>query len=104
METADVRSLVRSPRHPYTRALIECLPARAARGVDGRRRVSSIPGAAAGAAFIERGCKFAARCAHARDMCAAQTPALERAEGHAVRCLRWREIGAPPPRSPNCAA
>ncbi len=91
VETAGVYELFRQPRHPYTRALIDCLPARAKRGADGRAIVHSIAGSVA-SAFSAPGCRFAPRCDHAAAVCAA-APALEAvAEGHRVRCLRWREL------------
>jgi oligopeptide transport system ATP-binding protein len=45
---------------------------------------------------LPAGCVFAPRCRHARaGLCDVTLPALEdAAPGHAVRCLRWREIEA----------
>jgi peptide/nickel transport system ATP-binding protein len=92
VESADVRTLFRDPRHPYTHALINCLPARAARGLDGRRLVRSIPGTVASAANAA-GCKFAPRCDHAAPACRAEHPALEVADdARVIRCQRWRDL------------
>ncbi len=92
VETAPVRDLFRRPRHPYTRALIACLPAHAIRQPDGRRVVASIPGNVASAAR-EPGCRFATRCSFAADICREVLPPLEAlAEGLAVRCARWRDL------------
>ncbi|HRK25444.1 MAG TPA: dipeptide ABC transporter ATP-binding protein DppD, partial [Beijerinckiaceae bacterium] len=92
VESADVRTLFHRPRHPYTHALINCLPARAEPGPDGRRLVRSIPGTVASAAGAT-GCKFAPRCAHAAPPCHAAHPALESVEdGQTVRCCRWRDL------------
>jgi peptide/nickel transport system ATP-binding protein len=92
VESADVRTLLRKPRHPYTHALINCLPARAALGPDGRRVVRSIPGTVA-SAIKAAGCKFAPRCDHAAPACCAEHPALEVADdAWAIRCHRWREL------------
>ncbi|HRK24302.1 MAG TPA: ABC transporter ATP-binding protein [Beijerinckiaceae bacterium] len=92
VESADVRTLFRAPRHPYTRALIDCLPARAAAGPGGRRIVHSIPGTVASAASAQ-GCRFAPRCNHATAPCHAAPPALERNEAaHLIRCARWRDL------------
>ena len=92
VESADVKTLFRNPRHPYTRALMDCLPARAARGTDGRRRVNSIQGTVASALAMMLGCKFAPRCASAQEACRATAPMLEQTETQSIRCLRWREI------------
>jgi peptide/nickel transport system ATP-binding protein len=89
VESAPVRPLFHAPKHPYTRALLDCLPARAVRGEDGRRVVRSIPGQVSRAA---QGCGFASRCGYAVDACRVGTVALEAAPDGVVRCLRWREI------------
>jgi peptide/nickel transport system ATP-binding protein len=89
VESAPVRELFRSPRHPYTRALLDCLPARAAVDADGRRVVRSIPGQVGP---VDRGCAFAPRCAVAQARCGEQTVAIETDEARLMRCLRWREF------------
>jgi oligopeptide/dipeptide ABC transporter ATP-binding protein len=66
-------------RHPYTRALIGCLPS----GVSGSR-LTSIPAATSAA---EQGCRFAPRCTLATAICRTKTPALAPApNGDAVAC------------------
>jgi peptide/nickel transport system ATP-binding protein len=93
VESGDVKTLFRNPRHPYTRALMACLPARARREANGRRVVNSIFGSVASAANVPDGCKFSPRCTDAMDACRTTLPAFETiAAGQSVRCLRWREI------------
>lgn len=89
VESSPVKDLFRSPRHPYTSALLNCLPARAKRNADGRRTVQSIPGTIGSAG---EGCAFAPRCAHSIEMCRTSSVALEADGERSVRCLRWREI------------
>ncbi|GGH29393.1 ABC transporter ATP-binding protein [Alsobacter metallidurans] len=89
VESAPVRPLFHAPRHPYTRALLDCLPARAARGADGRRVVRSIPGTVS---RVAEGCGFAPRCEFVRDSCRVGAIPLESEPDRVVRCLRWREI------------
>ncbi|MXQ10880.1 ABC transporter ATP-binding protein [Microvirga makkahensis] len=91
VETGSVGEIFRTPRHPYTNALLNCLPARARRGEDGRRVVQSIPGSIG---KIGDGCAFAPRCVHATDPCGVGTVLLETEMDRSVRCLRWREIPA----------
>lgn len=91
VEAAPVKSLFRSPRHPYTRALIDCLPARAKADTSGRRVIQSIPGNV-GTAYQLSGCRFAPRCVYAIPACEAH-PQLERGQdGLLVRCTRWSEL------------
>jgi peptide/nickel transport system ATP-binding protein len=89
VESAPVRELFRSPRHPYTKALLDCLPARAAVGADGRRVVRSIPGQVGP---VDRGCAFAPRCVMAQARCGDEAPAIEADGARLMRCLRWREF------------
>jgi peptide/nickel transport system ATP-binding protein len=92
VETSATGPLFEHPRHPYTAALLNCLPARALRGADGRRTVQSIPGAIDASAFAAGRCSFTPRCARSADICRSRMPDLETAEATAtVRCLRWRE-------------
>jgi peptide/nickel transport system ATP-binding protein len=93
VEAGDVKTLFRNPRHPYTRALMDCLPARARREANGRRLVNFISGTVASAAQVPDGCKFSPRCTNAADGCRTTMPALETITAEqSVRCLRWREI------------
>jgi peptide/nickel transport system ATP-binding protein len=87
VESAGVRDLFKSPRHPYSGALLDCLPARAIRGVDGRRIVKSIPGQVS---MVERGCTFAPRCGKATSRCITEHPELETDETRLVRCFNWK--------------
>jgi peptide/nickel transport system ATP-binding protein len=92
VETAATAPLFDRPRHPYTAALLNCLPARALRGADGRRTVQSIPGAIDASAFAPGRCSFAPRCARSAELCRSRMPDLEAAGTAAtVRCLRWME-------------
>jgi peptide/nickel transport system ATP-binding protein len=90
VETAPVKPLFRAPRHPYTQALLECLPARALRGADGRRIVRSIPGQVS---LEAAGCSFAPRCEHASEVCRAVHPKLDTDDDRKTRCHLWQEIG-----------
>jgi peptide/nickel transport system ATP-binding protein len=92
VETDATAPLFERPRHPYTAALLNCLPARALRGADGRRTVQSIPGAVDASAFAPARCSFTPRCSRAAEICRSRMPELEGAgAAAAVRCLRWRE-------------
>ncbi len=100
VEEGDVRSLFKTPRHPYTRGLLACMP-HLGRGQDGGRgedrdgagRLAAIPGNMPSPVARPAGCTFAPRCAHAQPACTTAEPALEEVgPGHAARCRRWREI------------
>ena len=84
VEDAPVQSLFTAPRHPYTRALLDCVPrlATVARGFD------SIPGQppAAGARIV--GCAFAERCSLAFERCRHERPQPRQVDRyHRAACL-----------------
>lgn len=73
VETADVWDLFRQPAHPYTQALLECIP-----HVDATRPLLPIPGTAPDPAHLPLGCPFHPRCflAEGRPQCAQARPLL----------------------------
>ena len=73
VESAPCRDLFRTPRHPYTAALMRCAPT-----LDGpiARRLATLPGQPPPAGLRIDGCAFAPRCAFATDRCARERPPL----------------------------
>jgi oligopeptide/dipeptide ABC transporter ATP-binding protein len=72
VERAPVMDVFDMPQHPYTRALLECLPR-----LDQRHEVvSAIPGTPPNPADLPPGCPFAPRCPQAVDSCTADEPVL----------------------------
>ena len=86
VEQASVNEIFASPAHPYTRALLDCLPRTdRPRGA----RMVSIAGQPPDLAALPVGCAFAPRCPQADDGCTRVAPALQNFdEGRAVACLR----------------
>lgn len=89
VETAQTVPLFRKASHPYTRALLSCLPARAQADASGLRRLVPITGQPG---LFGTACAFAPRCSHATVLCDIDAPDLELTNGGAVRCLRWRDL------------
>jgi oligopeptide/dipeptide ABC transporter ATP-binding protein len=90
VEIAPTEPLFATPRHPYTEALLSAVPV-----PDPRRRAQRIvlEGDVADPFNPPSGCHFHPRCRYATDRCQVETPELtEIAPGHAVRCLRAREL------------
>jgi oligopeptide/dipeptide ABC transporter ATP-binding protein len=72
METGDVRSIFRSPRHPYTQGLLTSIP----RLQDDKHRLSQIPGTIPAAGSVKTGCPFYSRCSYRIPRCAAEMPPM----------------------------
>lgn len=93
VERADVRSVMKTPRHPYTMGLLASLPSLA---ID-KKRLPSIGGSVPGMMEIPPGCPFNPRCRYAQPgRCDVGNPPRPEiiGEGHEVACLRAREIMA----------
>ncbi|ELY87946.1 dipeptide ABC transporter ATP-binding protein [Natrialba taiwanensis] len=65
VETGPAGRVLRDPSHPYTRALLDCLPQR----VDRNERLPTIEGAVPDPTDDRSGCPFAPRCERATDDC-----------------------------------
>ena len=92
VEEGPVEAVLGRPAHPYTRALLSCIPRRGE--LRGRAlRMQPIPGSMPSAICAPPGCRFYARCAHARPVCLEAMPALQPvAPGWSTRCVRWQEV------------
>ena len=97
VERASRDRLFSEPLHPYTWALLAAVPRM------GRRRGEDMPAALGGdppsPIQLPNGCRFAARCAYAKDICHTEKPLLrELADGHAVACHLVTDSGTAPHR------
>ena len=85
VESARADKLFRTPRHPYTQGLLQCIP------VPGRtrpgERLGAIPGLVPTPVGDLSGCQFRNRCAHARTDCAGMIPVSATVPDHQVRCV-----------------
>ncbi len=91
VEEADVRSLMKSPKHPYTIGLLESLPGLHA----SHERLPSIKDSVPSLLDIPPGCPFHPRCPYAVEgLCdSGGAPKAKIVEGHGrVACLRVNEI------------
>ena len=82
IERGPVTDIFARPRHPYTRALIDCIP----RGLSEAERLTGIEGTVPGVAQYPAGCRFHPRCPIAQDMCATAVPQLNTAGDTAAAC------------------
>ncbi len=81
VESASAADLFAHPRHPYTAALMNCVP-RLSGPVP--PRLETLPGQPPNPAQRIDGCAFAPRCAFATERCAREAPPLRPLEGSTV--------------------
>jgi len=82
-EVGPVRAVVKSPRHPYARGLMDSIPTLATDA----DRLKQIPGAMPRLLAIPRGCAFHPRCAQAFDRCRRERPEPARIGAGAIACF-----------------
>ncbi len=91
VEMATTREIFRSPRMPYTEALLRSLP----RLSDPTHtRLSAIPGRPPDLARRTGGCSFAPRCRYRDTRCDEEQPAETREGGRGYACFHPRGAGA----------
>ncbi len=87
VELGDAVAVLDTPRHPYTRGLLDSVPAVTHPGA----RLRQIRGSTPSLLRLGPGCSFLERCDRAVAGCGTM-PALDVNEGRAVRCIRPLEI------------
>jgi oligopeptide/dipeptide ABC transporter ATP-binding protein len=76
VEEGRTAALFEHRLHPYTEALLGCVPRLETAGA-GNDRLVSIQGSPPDLAMLPPGCRFAPRCPRAAERCTGQSPALE---------------------------
>lgn len=81
IELSRVSNLFVNPRHPYTRALMECIPDAS------KKKIRPIPGFVPSLINLPGGCSFHPRCQYAMERCRVEMPVLKQVEeGVLIRC------------------
>ena len=90
VEFAGAEEIFKNRLHPYTKALLAAVPIPAI--IEGRKR-QLLTGEITSPIDPKPGCRFAARCPYATDICHAENPQLDEVlEGHFVACHNVKEI------------
>lgn len=96
VELADRDELYRTPKHPYTKALLSAIPIPDPR-IEKRRQRIILSGDLPSPINIPKGCRFHTRCPMAQEICRIEEPAFERKEGreHFAACHFSDQVSAP---------
>jgi peptide/nickel transport system ATP-binding protein/oligopeptide transport system ATP-binding protein len=90
-ELGPARTVLSSPKHPYTRALFQSMP-QILESTGNRRKTKLpvIPGDSSTAQLPVEGCVFEPRCPDRMEDCRAREPALVNlGESHTVSCFKY---------------
>ena len=90
VETSTSTDIYRTPRHPYTQALISAIPI-----ADPTRRPDRIilEGDVPSPISPPSGCRFHTRCRYAQPLCESEVPPLESVSDRgSVACFYWRDL------------
>jgi len=91
-ELGPAHGVLSSPQHPYTQALLSCLPPHN-NDAAGRGRPALLPviaGAPPSLAVLSQGCSFEPRCESRMELCRAHEPsAAQLGHRHEVACLKF---------------
>lgn len=88
VETGNTRTIINHPRHPYTKALLDCLPR-----LNEVKRLEPIGGEPPYPYAFPVGCRFAPRCRSVTDSCLEKYPeVIEIDKTHTAACWYANEL------------
>ena len=89
VEAGTVGDILRTPRHPYTRALLASIPVL---GRGKQQQIKAIKGATPDPYDRPVGCSFAPRCEYAAAVCNSVQVERQITASHRIMCSRYQEI------------
>lgn len=91
MEKASISDVFQSPKHPYTKALLESIPQ-----VNDRNQLNPIPGNVPEPLNLPDGCPFHPRCTHAMTICKTEEPTFQSFPNEQFACCHlYGDEGGP---------
>lgn len=88
VEYGDADAIFETPRHPYTRGLMDCIPKLTD---EDHVRLSVIDGMVPSFDEMPKGCAFCLRCTEAKTICHEKMPELVEVDGQLVRCFKYSD-------------
>ena len=88
IEEAKVEDLFKSPKHPYTKGLLESIPSFDSTKKEERTRLKTIKGMVPSLFELPQGCRFYDRCDYSSTKCSQEKPKFESlSKNHFVSCF-----------------
>jgi oligopeptide/dipeptide ABC transporter ATP-binding protein len=104
VEIGPAERVIRSPRNPYTQALVSVAPSPVPPDAGTRAKRTILEGETPDAAHVPTGCRFHPRCPMAFDRCTVEEPPLfDLGGGQSAACwlVEKDQVGAQPPAAPT---
>ena len=89
VERGTVDDILRTPHHPYTRALLESIPIL---GHGQNQKIKPIRGSTPDPYDRPKGCQFAPRCDYCSEACNKMPPETMIAGEHQIRCWNYERV------------
>lgn len=91
VELGPAETVLASPRHPYTKALFQAIPASVeASGTNRKAKLLAIEGDSSPSSLPRAGCRFEPRCTERMAVCKLREPTLVNVgSAHTVACVRY---------------
>ncbi len=86
VEEASVEQIITFPKHPYTKALLSCLPGMQDEAHH-RGKLPSIRGLVPDLTLRPKGCQYSPRCRNVQDKCRLNKPEMVTVEGQSYKCF-----------------
>ena len=90
VETGETDLILNQPKHPYTKALLQCTPVLGS----GENIAGGIPGLPPQPGLLPEGCSFSPRCPESLDLCTKQEPNLVQYPERNCRCFLLESVHA----------
>ncbi len=89
VEAGTIDEVLRTPTHPYTRALLDSIPVL---GEGKNQIIEPIPGSTPDPYQRPKGCQFAPRCTHYSEQCDIMPAETQISETHRIMCWKYQEF------------